>query len=294
MKRINQAELIENQTHHEASAFLNAKNSKVVICGTARNVAEHVEDSVKSLMDAFFGFSELRIVICESFSTDRTLDSLEKLRKKYPQLTYFSDGIISKTENRRTVRIASARNELLRYVDKNYKEFDFVAMVDLDGVNRDLTSKNIHSIFRYKSWDAAFANQPLRYYDIWALRAKGWCEGDCWKEYQELLQIFPKREAKRIAVTSKMKSIPRNAQPIPVESAFGGLAIYRTEAFLDGEYIGEDVEGNEICEHVYFHKILLEKGHRLFIMPTLVNLNRRTQVLNIIKELLLRATRRIK
>jgi hypothetical protein len=167
-------------------------------------------------------------------------------------------------------------------------------MLDLDGVNRDLKPKCIETMWKFEAWDAAFANQPLRYYDIWALRAKGWSESDCWKEYQDLLQTLPEREAKKIAVTSKMKSISEKSKPIPVDSAFGGLGIYRIQAFLDGEYLGMDSSGNEICEHVHFHQKLVSKGHKLFIMPSLVNLNRKSQFLNIMKETLLKATGNLK
>jgi hypothetical protein len=171
-----------------------------------------------------------------------------------------------------------------------YGDFDYVAMLDLDGVNRDLTSSSVESIWKFDSWDVAFANQPFRYYDIWALRAKGWSDGDCWQQYQELSETIPAADAKRIAITSKMKSIPEKSQPILVESAFGGLGIYRTASFLDGKYMGMDSNGNEICEHVYFHQSLSKMGYKLYIMPSLVNLNRRSQLLNILKERLLRAT----
>lgn len=245
-------------------------------------------------MHAFQEFKEIRIVICESFSTDSTLNELHNLSLMYPNFDYFIDNTVLSSESRRTARIASARNELLRYVSKNLNDFDFVAMVDLDGVNRDLKARNIRTIFEWNSWDAVFANQPLRYYDIWALRADGWNEGDCWEEYRNLLQTYSSGEAHKIAVTSKMKSISEKTQPIRVKSAFGGMGIYRTSVFLDGHYLGIDKEGNEVCEHVHFHETLSKKGYQLFIMPSLVNLNRRSQVLNIIKESILRATKKIK
>lgn len=269
------------------------QDTRLVICGTARNVADHINDSIESFLNAFQDFKEVKIVICESFSTDTTLNELVKIEKSLPNFTYFVDKSISLSENRRTVRIASARNQLLQHIRENLSDFDYVAMVDLDGVNRDLRDKQIRSVFEIDFWDAAFANQPLRYYDIWALRAEGWNEGDCWKEYQNLLKTMPSKKAHRIAVTSKMKSISEKSQPICVESAFGGLGIYRTAVFLEGFYSGMDDDGNEICEHVHFHETLTKKGYRLFIMPSLVNLNRRSQILNILKESILRATKRI-
>lgn len=269
------------------------KDSMVVICGTAKNIESKIEETVMELHRAFSSFKKVKFLICESFSTDQTLQKLEQLKTKVSNFDYFIDVDIDENESRRTVRIASARTELQKKIQKDYSNYDYVAMVDLDGVNRDLTKKSVESIWRFDSWDAAFANQPLRYYDIWALRAAGWNEGDCWQEYQELLQTVPQSEAYRIAVTSKMKSISENSKPIRVESAFGGLGIYRTPVFLEGKYLGMDEAGNEICEHVHFHETLVRKGYQLFIMPSLVNLKRGSQIANILKEMILRATRRI-
>jgi hypothetical protein len=42
--------------------------------------------------------------------------------------------------------------------------------------------------------------------------------------------------------------------PTRVNSAFGGMTIYRTEVFLKGVYSGYD------CEHVCFHKHLADLG----------------------------------
>lgn len=266
----------------------------VIICGTARNVEDKIVNSVRSLYESFTSFSEVKVLICESFSTDQTMGKLEELKRELSYFDYFTDTNVDKDEQRRTVRIASARTELQKKIRKDYGNYDYVAMVDLDGVNRDLTKKSVESIWRFDSWDAAFANQPLRYYDIWALRAAGWNEGDCWEDYQKLLQTVPQGEAHRIAVTSKMKSISEKSKPIRVESAFGGLGIYRTPVFLEGKYLGIDEAGNEICEHVHFHETLVKKGYQLFIMPSLVNLNRGSQIANILKEKILRATRKIK
>jgi hypothetical protein len=198
------------------------------------------------------------------------------------------DDQIDQTEMRRTVRIASARNQLKNNIGKNFDNFDYVVMMDLDGVNRNLTRASVESCWTHGGWAGVTANQPLRYYDIWALRAIGWCENDCWKEYANLRKDMKHKQALKIAVTSKMKSIRRSGLPIEVQSAFGGLAIYKMEAFLSSEYIGEDEQEMEICEHVPFHKGLTDKGFKIFIMPSLVNLNPMTQVGNMLKGLALR------
>ena len=285
----------ERQSNHSSgtspdSSLEIAQGYRVVICGTARNVSKHLWKAVKSLTDAFSDFAEVKIVICESFSTDKTVDELLRLQGIFPQLTFFSDDSTSATDDRRTVRIASARNELIKRVRADFFDFDLVVMVDLDGVNRDLTRKQVLSVFTFDGWDGVFANQPYRYYDIWALRARGWSEQDCWEEFRTLSESMRASKAKEIAVTNKMKSISKGSPPILVESAFGGLGIYKIRAFLDSEYIGHKRDGSEICEHVAFHETLTRKGYKLYIVPSLVNLNHRSQRLNALKELILRFT----
>lgn len=270
------------------SSLKSFDKSSVLVCGTARNVSGKLDNFVLYTAKAFSGFEKTNYLICESFSSDGTWEKLLALKSDRDDFNCIQDGQIDERESRRTVRIASARNQLQETIKKNFENFDYVVMMDLDGVNRDLAKENVESCWHYSEWDGVTANQPLRYYDIWALRARGWCEADCWTEYQALLKDMPHKQALKVAVTSKMRSIRSNTPPIPVQSAFGGLAIYRMEAFLSSEYVGADEEGNEICEHVPFHKGLTDKGFKIFIMPSLVNLNPSTQVVNILKDFILK------
>lgn len=270
------------------------EHSKIVVCGSARNISQNFPKTFEYLVGAFSGFDQTEFIICESFSSDITIEVLQEIESLYKNFTFFTDSVIDGSESRRTVRIASARNQLQNKIFDVFPHFDYVAMVDLDGVNRDLKRSTIESIWEFSKWDAAFANQTLRYYDIWALRASGWCERDWFQEYTLLLSSTSKRKAKKIALTSKMRNISRRASPILVESAFGGLGIYKMKTFLDGEYRGEDSNGMEICEHVYFHSTLTKKGHKLYIMPSLVNLNSRSQLINLLKEFILRVLRKVK
>jgi hypothetical protein len=264
------------------------RESSILVCGTARNVSRKLVDFLLTTDKCFAGFKETQYLICESFSVDSTWEKLMSLKAQREDFHCIQDDQIDQTEIRRTVRIASARNQLKNNIGKNFDNFDYVVMMDLDGVNRNLTRASVESCWTHGGWAGVTANQPLRYYDIWALRAIGWCENDCWKEYANLRKDMKHKQALKIAVTSKMKSIRRSGLPIEVQSAFGGLAIYKMEAFLSSEYIGEDEQEMEICEHVPFHKGLTDKGFKIFIMPSLVNLNPMTQVGNMLKGLALR------
>jgi hypothetical protein len=52
--------------------------------------------------------------------------------------------------------------------------------------------------------------------------------------------------------------------PVHVVSAFGGMCIYDTYAYLKGTYDGAD------CEHVGFHRTMAERtGLRLYLDPAM-------------------------
>jgi hypothetical protein len=121
------------------------------------------------------------------------------------------------------------------------------------------------------------ASQTYKCYDVWALRARDWCENDCWEEYKRLKLQYLEKVALSWAITSKMWSITRTSDPIPVMSAFGGPAIYRLEAFRHGSYVGVLDNGMEVCEHVPFNLRLSSLGFESFNNPKLVNLNSSTQ-----------------
>lgn len=268
--------------------MIGISDSKILICGTARNVSEKIQSFVDVMEICFNDSKQLNFLICESFSDDNTVDVLSDIQLKRENFVFFTDLKISNDENRRTARIASARNQVLEKVREKYSDIDYVVMADLDGVNRDLTAKAVRSCWELSNWDVLCANQPLRYYDIWALRSKGWVENDCWTEFEALKEIYSLRKSRSIAVTSKMRSIRRTSDPIPVQSAFGGLAIYTREAFMAGSYRGLDSAGKEICEHVPFHNDLISKGYKLYINPKLVNLNEISQLGNLFKDLIIK------
>ena len=67
--------------------------------------------------------------------------------------------------------------------------------------------------------------------------------------------------------------IPQDAEWIEVDSAFGGLAIYRRETLLDvsSRYIGLYKDGIEVVEHVSLHLGIIQNGYKIFINPRLIN-----------------------
>jgi hypothetical protein len=148
-----------------------------------------------------------------------------------------------------------------------------VVVVDLDGVNSQITQDSVESCWKSDvSWDACFANQSGPYYDIWALRHDQWCPNDCWEQYNFLINHGVGQEkALSSSVYAKMISISKDAIPISVRSAFGGLGIYKKRLFESCSYAGINDSDNELCEHVSIHKQMIDNGAKLFIIPSLIN-----------------------
>jgi hypothetical protein len=165
-------------------------------------------------------------------------------------------------------------------------------MMDLDGINRSLTRRAVLSCWNHDNWDVASANQPLRYYDLWALRSTGWVEQDIWKAMEDENLAGGLNSDKKTYLKELTRSISRNSPPIRVESAFGGLAIYTTESFLAGEYRGLDSSGHEICEHVPFHAQISGNGYQIYIIPSLINLAPFEQMMMILKQKFKKAIKR--
>jgi len=249
-------------------------SSELAIVGLVRNGQKTLRRELGVLGRAARGFARVHCLIVESDSSDATLEVLRALEAELPDFRSISLGALAGRHPLRTDRIAVCRNRYLDELSQNplYANVDYVMVADLDGVNRHLTPQALASCWQTQApWDVCTANQKDAYYDVWALRHAAWCPGDCWQQYRELRAMFGHERALTIAVHSRMVRIAPSDDWIEVDSAFGGLAIYRRDALLTSRYIGLDERGEETCEHVPLHAALRARGLRLFINPALVN-----------------------
>lgn len=248
----------------------------LVVVGCVRNGAKTVRRAVETLARATAGFATVRFLIVESDSTDETLAELQRLRNERTGFQFTSLGALAERIPARTERIAACRNRYLDELrlDPQYADVDYVMVADLDGVNNDLRAEAVATCWASaQPWDVVTANQSDAYYDIWALRHPDWCPVDCHDQYSRLRAVFDKPRALAIAIHSRMAQLNPRADWIEVDSAFGGLAIYRREALLGGHYSGM-CEGHAVCEHVPLHAELRAKGCRIYINPALINAHR--------------------
>lgn len=248
------------------------QESHVIILGAARNVAKTLERQVRIFDRAFAPFKMVSYVIVESDSTDETIAILSRLKHRKQNFHFISLGCIASELPLRTQRIAHARNAALDFCQATpvLAAADYGAVADWDGVNFRLTTKAVLSCWNH-DWEVVTANQPDGYYDVWALRHPAWCPGDCWEECRRLEKELGRKVARQIAVTSRRIEIPENQGVISVDSAFGGLAIYKSSVLFPSRYPVSNDNEHEMCEHVAFHGQLRERGARIIINPAFVN-----------------------
>jgi len=257
-------------------SFANLKNEKIVIVGIVRDVSSTITQEVSrldNLLSSVFG--EVKFFVVESDSSDATLSELYKIKLRKSNFFFETLGDLAKQIPSRIERMVHCRNRYVEFIRRCSSDFSLVMVVDFDIRNRSLTRRALlESLLMDFEWDAIFANQKGRYFDVYALRSSDWLTADCYQEaaiLEKKLSIS-RSAAKQMAIWSKMKRIPTDANPIEVNSAFGGLAIYRRWVFETASYsIKLSSLGFIESEHVSFNEAVRKAGGKLFIQPLLTN-----------------------
>ena len=248
-------------------------NERFLIVGTARDVAHSLTSSIRHLWNVFSRLGETTFFVVESNSSDNTVGVLKSLASEISNFSFDSIDGLPEGSELRTHRLATCRNHYLDYLLKQqFGDNDVVVVADLDGVNRRLSVEGVVTSLREKVWDVITANQAGRYYDLWALRHPIWCPSD-YRLYSEFLvaQGYSKRSAHRLSVRTRQIRIAPESGLIEVESAFGGLALYRPWVIGTSRYEGTTPDGFPVSEHVPFHCGARGAGARIFINPRMIN-----------------------
>jgi hypothetical protein len=260
------------------------EKASCIIIGCAKNVAPSLPKTLEKIEAIRALWSVSAVVIAENGSTDGTKRLLEAYQSK-PNTHVLTLDTSANTIVSRTERLAFLRNTLMEFVHTTYPSYDYILNVDMDGVLDGLDPTSLAFAFKpsMPAWDALFANVRGAYYDIWALRAKALeLEFDCWDMVRHCMIQFGmnRAQAKQAFVTKHQINIPFNPRTlIPVESAFGGLGLYRLSATKGCRYVGLTDTCScrsvidfgampcapEVCEHVAFHRDMIAKGSNLFI-----------------------------
>jgi len=246
------------------------RRSNIAFVGLARNCAVRLAENLGRLehLQGIAGRWSLHIE--SNDCDDQTLEVLHAYCQDKPRATFHYQVLGrgsygAEFAGRRTIAMAEYRDACQRWVRACAKDADYVVVVDFDawgGWNDDGVLNGLGwlvelpgaygmssvSLFQYD-----FGHGPQwHHYDLWALRGVG--QADCyWDTYQSGYGGFGYTWLPAIG-----------SPPVLVSSAFGGMAIYRTDAYLRGTY-----DGTADCEHVPFHQSIADAtGQHLYLNPS--------------------------
>lgn len=245
------------------------KKSKIVFVGCARNCVSKIDDSINTLLNLSQYFCESDVLIFENDSIDGTTERLKKYSTtdaikllQYDNLDFHFP--------KRTQRLSFARNQLL--IEANKKNYDYYCVTDLDGViGNDFDSSSFLSNFKFANcWDAVFPINKGIYYDVWAFRHPDIWPWDYEREMNSVTPLLGDKNLLDFYVSrfQNMNFRDLNAW-LEVDSAFGGMGLYKFEKFRFSTYFGLS-GSNQVCEHTVFHEKSRKLGAKLYINPEFI------------------------
>lgn len=246
-----------------ALGYHRMRKRRVFVVGLARNIQEILPRTMERIETLGSLFADYRVVIYENDSQDNTLDMLSDWSRENRRVTVLSeirqDPINPPTRCvQRAQRMAYYRNQCHNHIQTHCSGLDNVIVADTDlwgGWSYD----GVANTFGHDRWDfvgaygiihrrEGFRNNVVKHYDAWAFRPYG--------SYEPLS-----------TASVNAMSWNRGASMLPTFSCFGGLGVYRLDAYLAGKYEGDD------CEHVGLHRTMRDKGFgRIFLNPSQITL----------------------
>ena len=249
----------------------------ILVVGIVKNIEKTLKKDIQNISTALEFFNEVHWFLVRSNSTDKSEEILSEIKKININFKYLSIDTPENSYSFRTEKLAIGRNKYLSYIRENIDplKFPYIVIADFNLLNNKLSSEAVLSSWSRDDWDVVTANQSGRYYDIWALRHPLWSPNDCWEQHEFLKKYIKIPEiVNAYSIKSRMLRIPKGSDWIPVESAFGGFAIYKSNFLMHNFfYEGKNEAGNMICEHVYFNKKIKQSGASIFINTSLINAN---------------------
>lgn len=254
----------------------NQQDSKphLFVAGLVRDAEKTLSKELNRIALRLSPYFDLDWIIIESDSSDNSVAVLENFKSANKRFDFKSLGSLRNEIPDRVERICHCRNNYLAYI-RNHERFNensWILIMDLDNLNRKIDGKAVLRTISTNLADAYFANQSGPYYDIFALRHSVWNPRDFSSDKEVLiLSGANEKQATDIAVFSKMIRIPKEVPIFYVDSAFGGLGLYKGSTFINCDYSTFDGESHSVCEHVGLHRKMRAEGHRLAIKPDLIN-----------------------
>lgn len=246
------------------------QNASVAFVGLARNCAGPLAANLARLEHLVDGCRQWKLHIEANDCIDQTVDVLAEFCRTHTQATFHYQVLGRKQfsaefSGPRTIALAEYRDACQRWVRACAADSDYVVLIDwdqwggwshhgvLNGIGWLVELQGAYGMASVSLFEHVANDKPQwLHYDLWALRGVG--QSRCyWDTYTNGMGMWGYQWLP-----------PVGSPPVLVSSAFGGLCIYRTEAYLQGTY-----DGTTDCEHVPFHASIAQAtGQHLYLNPS--------------------------
>lgn len=259
------------------------KKSSIIICSIVRNAEKGLVRNIPVIKSLCQKFADYKIIVYENDSTDKTKKILQSWmdEDKTHVVALLNNRDSSKTipkskdvnvnpffSYKRIERMATLRNQYMKYIEQNGLVADYLMVVDLDVAQLFLSA--IMSSFGddIPCWDAVtaygYSTSPSlkrRYHDTYALVELN------------AMEIPQTEKSIKNAALSFANQLKKNIW-IQVDSAFGGLAIYRFECIKGLHYqvlTNNDDQVEVKCEHQSIYQQMRQQGYKnIFVNPQML------------------------
>lgn len=231
-----------------------AAEKKIIICGVCQNVADSSLCTIRNIQKLGKNFKDYAVIIYENNSKDKTKKIFNHWAEKNHKVVFIHETVpINSLPASRTERIARARNIVIDLAkSQQYCDFEYLIMADLDFKTSWPIDEILATINNPRDWDCVTSNGMTSnslYYDRYALRDNNFPFG------AELLGTY------WYGVEMCSAEIKFSGETwIPVYSAFGGLAIYKTASIRNFSYSGIVTEALRQLYRQLFLSSSISKG----------------------------------
>ena len=241
-------------------------NTAIFFCGLSKNCINTVEKNLNFInsFKKLSNFENVNFISVDSDSDDGTKEILESFSNKHAYSKHINSDGLTNLYASRIDRIGHCRNICLDNINLN-AEIDNLLYIPLD-LDIDLfkftdISKFENEIIKFLNQDfyqVMFPASSPYYYDIFALRAKGWLNVNSQQIVNRLKKyiLIGSFILNYFFIFKKQLSISKlKTKKIKVSSAFGGAGIYKLDS-KEAEsirYTFSNSNRNLISEHIFFN-----------------------------------------
>jgi len=247
------------------------RNADIAVVGLARNCAPMLANNLVRAQELASWCRSWQLHVEANDCTDNTVAVLDAFCNSHKEASYTYQTldrphVPGEFAGRRTIALAEYRAACQQWVRTHAAASDYVIVIDFDlwggfaqhGIINAVgwlvelqgaCGMTSVSLFQY-DWGGG---PRWCHYDMWALRGVG--QRDCyWDQYRGGSGGYAYHWLP-----------PVGSPPVLVSSAFGGMAVYRTDAYLAGIY-----DGTKDCEHVPYHESMTyATGQSLYVCPAM-------------------------